>query len=147
MDFLVGIMKNFVSRFFTMFPFCTPRYYQSNLWFPDVTLKNGNKTETLGGHWSSFLTHFNPVFLCYTPCKRQKLLRLIFKKFNNCLIQGTTFSKCFWILSIGKESPLIRVSGVPKQASFSVQINILQTQGVEITLIQCCFNVTTLNQR
>ena len=28
-----------------------------------------------------------------------------------------------------------------------VQINNLQTQGVEITLIQCCFNVTTLKQR
>ena len=34
-----------------------------------------------------------------------------------------------------------------KQAAIGVQISTMQTQGVEITLIQCCFNVTTLKQR
>ena len=42
---------------------------------------------------------------------------------------------------------LHRVPGVHKQAGISAQINTLQTQGVEITLIQCCFNVTRLKQR
>ena len=33
---LIGIVKDFVSRFFTMFPFIPPLNYQSNLWFSDI---------------------------------------------------------------------------------------------------------------
>ena len=74
MDFLIGIMKDFVSRFFTMFPFYTSWNYQNNFWFSDVTLKNENKMWALGRNRSIFLTHFNPIFLFYTPCKRHKTL-------------------------------------------------------------------------
>ena len=37
--------------------------------------------------------------------------------------------------------------GVHKEVGIDVLINILQTQGFEITLIQCCLIVTTLKQR
>ena len=37
--------------------------------------------------------------------------------------------------------------GVHKQTGIGVQVNNLQKRGIEITLIQCCFNVTTLKQR
>lgn len=49
-----------------------------------------------------------------------------------------------WIPS---ESLLHRVTSVQKQVSIRVQIYNLQTQGVEITLIQCYFNAATLKQR
>ena len=42
---------------------------------------------------------------------------------------------------------LHKVHGVHKQTGIDVQINNMQTQGVEIPLIQCCFNDTTLKQR
>ena len=72
---------------------------------------------------------------------------LIFTKFKDSFLQGATFSNCFQIFKwIGRESLLHRVPGVHEQAGIDVQINTLQTQGVEITLIQCCFKVTTLKQ-
>ena len=49
-----------------------------------------------------------------------------------------------WIPS---ESLLHMVTSVQKQVSIRVQIYNLQTQGVEITLIQCYFNAATLKQR
>ena len=59
-----------------------------------------------------------------------------------------TFSNCFQIFKwIARESFLHRVPVVHKQTAIGVQINTLQTKGVEITLIQCCFNVTMLKQR
>ena len=45
------------------------------------------------------------------------------------------------------ESLLHSVRGVHKHAGIGIQINTLQTQGNEMTLIHCCFNVTTLKQR
>ena len=77
------------------------------------------------------------------------LFMLIFAKFKTSFFQLTTFSNCFRIFKwIAKESLSHRVPGVHKQASIDVQINTLQkTQGFDVTLIQCCFNVTTLKQR
>ena len=77
-----------------------------------------------------------------------KLFILIFIKLKNCFFQGATLSNCFQIFKwIAKESLLHRVPGVHKQAGIGAQINTLQTQGIEIILIQCCFKVTTLKQR
>ena len=115
----------------------------------------------MGGNRSSFLFHFRPIFLFYTPCKRQKLrssivsrgykigilFMLIFTKFKSSFFWGAIFSNCLWILKwIARESLLHRVIGVHKQADIVVQINTLQTQGVKITLIQRCFNIATLKQ-
>ena len=73
---------------------------------------------------------------------------LIFTQFKNSFSQGETFFNCFRIFKwIARESLSHKVHGVHKQAGIGIQINNLQTQGVEITLIQCCFNVTTLKQR
>ena len=72
---------------------------------------------------------------------------LIFTKFKNSFFQGATLSNCLWFFKwIARESFLHWVPGVHKEASIGVQINTLQTQDVEITLIQCCLNVTTLKQ-
>ena len=77
MDFLIGIMKDFVSRFFTMFPFyrLTPEIIEVTFGF--LMFSGSIK----GQHWeknnSSFLTHFSSVFLFCTPCKRQKTLGLL----------------------------------------------------------------------
>ena len=72
MDSLIGIMKDFVSRFFTIFPFYTLRNYASYLWFSDVfrEYKRKHLEET------SFLTQFSPVFLFCTPYERQKTFGL-----------------------------------------------------------------------
>ena len=75
MDSLIDIMKNFHSRFFTMFPFYTTWNYPSKLWFSDVFREY--KRGTLGRNRSSFLTHFRPVFHFCTPCERQKTLGLL----------------------------------------------------------------------
>ena len=169
-DSLTGIIKDFVEHFFTILSFYTPWNDQKNLWFSDLFREY--KTGTLGGNRFSILTHFSPVFLCYTPCKRQKTLGFlvfprgykngtlemngltyklfmsIFTKFKNSFFQGTTFSNCVWIFKrIAKESLLHRVPGVHKQVGIADQVNTLQTQWIEITLIQCCFNITTLKQR
>ena len=45
-----------------------------------------------------------------------------------------------------KESLLHRLPGVHEQAGIGIQVNTLQTQWVQIFLIQCCFNVTKLKQ-
>ena len=72
---------------------------------------------------------------------------LIFTQFKNSFFfQGEAFFNRFrifkWIL---QENPFY--IGHPVFMNMSVQINNLQTQWVEITLIQCCFIVTTLKQR
>ena len=73
---------------------------------------------------------------------------LLFTQFKNSIFQGATFIICFRIFKwIVRESLLHKVHGVYKQTGIGVQINNLQTRGVEITLIQCCFNVTMLKQR
>ena len=108
MDSLIGIMKDFVSLFFTMFSFCTPWDYPINLWFSDVfrECKRGRSRRNK----SSFLTHFSPVFLFSTPCERQKTLGLLLfpggikseqweemgeiitpSKFKNSFFSGVTF--------------------------------------------------------
>ena len=72
---------------------------------------------------------------------------LLFTQFKNGFFQGATFINCFRIFKwIVRESLLHKVHGVHKQTGIGVQINNLKTWGVEITLIQCCFNVTTLKQ-
>ena len=84
MDSLIAIlkdMKDFVSHFFTVFPFYTPWNYQSNLWFSDVFWDY--KTGILGRNRSSFETHFSPVFPFCTPCKRQKTSGLLL--FPGCI--------------------------------------------------------------
>ena len=76
-----------------------------------------------------------------------KLFMLIFTKFQKSF-QGSTFSNCFRIFKwIQRESLFHRVPSVNWQAGIGFQINTLQTQGNEITLIQCCFNVTQVKQR
>ena len=148
MDSLIGIMKDFVWCFFTMFQFYTPWNYPSNLWFSDVFREY--KRETLGRNRSSFLTHFSPVFLFCIPCKRQKtlvlllfpggiksehwwnhkLFILIFTQFKNSFFQRATFVKCFRMFKwIARESLLHKVHGVHKQTDIGVQVNNLQTQG------------------
>ena len=110
------------------------------------------------------------MFLFYSPLKSQKTLGLLLfpggikseyweemgefvsfiliTKFKNRFFQRDTFSNWFWIFKwLAREWLLHRVRGVYKQALIGTQINTLQIQGVEITLIQCCFNVTTLKQR
>ena len=73
---------------------------------------------------------------------------LLFTQFKNSFFRGVTFINCFRIFKwIVRGSLLHKVHGVHKQIGIDVQINNLQTRGVEITLIQCCFNVTTLKQR
>ena len=72
MDSLISIMKDFVSRFFTMLSFCAPWNYPSNLWFPDVFREY--ERGTLKRNKSSFLTHFRPVLLISIPCERHKTL-------------------------------------------------------------------------
>ena len=75
------------------------------------------------------------------------LFILIFTQFHS-FFQGATFINCFRIFKwIARESFLHRVHGVHKQAGISVQINNLEIQTAEITLIQCYFNVTTRKQR
>ena len=52
----------------------------------------------------------------------------------NGFFQGATFSNCFQTFKwISRESLLHRVPGVHKQGGIALQINTLQTQGVEIT--------------
>ena len=69
-------------------------------------------------------------------------------KFKNSFFHGETFSIYFRIFEwIAMESFLNRVSAVYKQVGIGFKINTRQTQRVEVTLIQCCFNVTTLKQR
>ena len=76
MNSLIDTMQDFVSLFFTMSLFYTSWNYQSNLWLSDVFREY--KTGTLARNRSSFLTHFNLVFLFYAPLKRQKTLGLRF---------------------------------------------------------------------
>ena len=75
MDSLIGIIKDFVSRFFTMFPFYTPLYHLLNLCSCDVFREY--KTRTLGRHRSIFLINFSLVFLFHTACKIKKTLGLL----------------------------------------------------------------------
>ena len=77
---------------------------------------------------------------------------LIFTKFKNSLFQGPTLGNCFRSFKrIARKSFLHRVPGVHKQDGIGVQINTLQTQGIEITLIHMLFqrhdSETALNQR
>ena len=72
---------------------------------------------------------------------------LLFTQFKNSFFQGATFINCFRIFKwIVRESRLHKVHSVHKQTGIGIQINNLQTREVEITLIQCCFNVTRLKQ-
>ena len=59
---------------------------------------------------------------------------------------GAAFINCFRIFKWTLQENSFYL-GYPVFINISVQINNLQTQGVEITFIQCCFNVTTLKQR
>ena len=125
-------------------------------------VKNGNI-----GKKQVKLFFFSPVFLFYTPVNfrkfsivsrgynhweknrwNDKLFMLTFTKFKNRFFQGATLSNWFQIFKwIARESLLHRVLGVHKHAGIGIQINTLQTQGNQMTLIHCCFNVTTLKQR
>ena len=71
---------------------------------------------------------------------------LIFTQFKDSFFHGASFINCFQILKWTLQENSFFL-GYPVLINLSVQINDLQTQGVEITLIQCCFNVTTLKQR
>ena len=133
MDSLIRIMKDLLSRSFTMFLFYTPWNYPSKLRFSHVFREY--KRGTLGKNKSRFLTYFSPVSLFCTPWERQKTLglvsmwykietlrrsgfTLIFSQFKNSLFQGATSINSFrifkWIIS--RESLLHRVTGVHKQA-------------------------------
>ena len=131
------------------------------------------KRGTLRRNKSRFLTHFSSVFLfcIYTLQTSENLLfvfylflgginsehweeigeiinyyMLIFTQFKDSFFHGAAFINCFRILKWTLQENSFFL-GYPELINLSVQINDLQTQGVEITLIQCCFNVTTLKQR
>ena len=147
--------------------FISPRHYQSELWFSNVF--RDYKTRTLGRNSSSFLTHFSPLLLFYITCKRQKTLGLLLlpggKKsehweemgeiisylcwhLQRTVFSRSSFSSCFRIFKwIVRKYFLLRVTVVHKQPGIGIQINTLQTERVEINLIQCCLNVTTIKQR
>ena len=74
---------------------------------------------------------------------------LIFAQFKSSFFEGVTSINCFQIFKwIAREFLLHRAHGVHRQASIGVQINNLEHRGlVEITLIHCFFNFTTLKQR
>ena len=69
---------------------------------------------------------------------------LIFTQYN--FFHGAAFINCFRIFKWTLQENSFYL-GYPVFINMSVQINNLQTQGVEINLIQCCFNVTKLKQR
>ena len=61
---------------------------------------------------------------------------LLFTQFKSSFFQGATFINCFRIFEwIVRESLLHEAHGVHIQTGIGVQINNLQTRGVEITLI------------
>ena len=68
---------------------------------------------------------------------------LIFTQYKGSFLHGAAFINCFRIFKWTLQENSFYL-GYPVFINVSVQINNLQTQGVEITLIQCCFNVTTL---
>ena len=74
---------------------------------------------------------------------------LIFAQFKSSFFEGVTSINCFQIFKwIAREFLLHRAHGVHRQSSIGVQINNLEHRGlVEITLIHCFFNFTTLKQR
>ena len=120
---------------------------------------------------SQALTHFSLIFLICAPCKRQKTLGLllfpggiksehweemgeilsyymvIFTQFKNSFFfkEKVSLTAFGFLNGFFQENPCD--VGYPVFMNMSVQINNLQTQWVEITLIQCCFIVTTLKQR
>ena len=73
---------------------------------------------------------------------------LIFTKFKKGLFQGPALGNCFRSFKrIARKSFLRRVPGAHKQDGIGIQINTLQTQGIEITLIYMLFQDKTLKQR
>ena len=73
---------------------------------------------------------------------------LIFTKFKSSLFQGPALGNCFRSFKwIARKSFLRRVPGVHKQDGIGIQINTLQTQGIEITLIHMLFQDKTLKHR
>ena len=71
---------------------------------------------------------------------------LIFTQFKDSFFQGAAFINCFWIFKWTLQENSFYV-GYPVFINMIVQINNWQTQGIEITFIQCCFKVTTLKNR
>ena len=71
---------------------------------------------------------------------------LIFTQFKDNFFQGAAFINCYRIFKWTLQDNPFYV-GYPVFINMSVKINNLQTQRVEITLIQCLFNLTTLKQR
>ena len=78
-----------------------------------------------------------------------KLFMLIFTKFKNSFFQGASLINYFWIFkwTAKEESSSHMVPSVHKQDGIDVQMKTLKTQGVQVTSIQCCFNVLILKQR
>ena len=52
-----------------------PLKLRGNLWFSDIFREY--KRGTLGRNKSSFLTHFSPMFLFCTPCKKTLDLKIL----------------------------------------------------------------------
>ena len=75
MDSLIGIIKLFVSPFFTMFSFFTSWNYPSHLWLFGIFREYRGVASRRNK--SSFLTHFSQVFLFCTAWLRQKTLSLL----------------------------------------------------------------------
>ena len=71
---------------------------------------------------------------------------LIFTQFKENFFQGAAFINCYRIFKWTLQDNPFCV-GYPLFINISVKINNLQTQRVEITLVQCLFIVTTLKQR
>ena len=74
MYFLIGIRKALFHAFSQCFHFIPPEIIKVSFGF---LMFQEYKGGTLGRNRSSFLNHFSPNFLFYTPCKRQKNLRSI----------------------------------------------------------------------
>ena len=70
---------------------------------------------------------------------------LIFTQYKDSFFHGAAFINCFWIFKWTLQENSFYL-GYPVFINMSVQTNNLQTQTVEITLIQCCFNVMMLKQ-
>ena len=70
---------------------------------------------------------------------------LIFTQYKDSFFHGAVFINCFQIFKWTLQENSFYL-GYPVFINMSVQTNNLQTQTVEITLIQCCFNVMMLKQ-
>ena len=86
---LIAIMEDFVSRFFTLFSFCTPWNYPSNFWFADVFSKiyfhctssneTSNVTQILYSSKTPLDSYLSVLIQLYNICEYKILTGFCFK--------------------------------------------------------------------